>query len=123
MIPHRNVELGKIRSSPSPLPLPLLSTRISHSQNAQKRHQKILIQRVADEPNIPVPHPTQKPCRVDPMQDATLRDPFPRIDDSHVVPLVPEAVPGVSVKWAGLIVHGSAVGVLDPMTFEEIAGG
>lgn len=123
MIRHRNIEPGKISSSPSPFPLPLLSTHIRYSKNAQKRHQKILIQGVTDERYVPIPHQAQKPNRVDPRQDAILRNPFPGIDDAHVVPLVPQAVPGVSVKWAGLVVHGYVVGVLDPTAFEEIAGG
>lgn len=48
----------------------------------------VLVQRVPHEPNIPVPHRTQKPEWVNPLQDAIFRDPLVRIIGAHLVPLV-----------------------------------
>lgn len=36
------------------------------------------------------------------MQNAILRDPFPRVHDSHVVPLVPQAVPKQVSSYMGV---------------------
>jgi len=120
VIRHRDIELGKISSFPSPFPLPLPGTHVSHSKHTQERHQEVLIQRVANKPNIPVPHQTQKLGRIKPRQSAGFRDPFPRIDETHVCSLVSEAVPGVSVEWAGVVVEGFVGRVENPATFEGI---
>lgn len=123
MVSDRNIKLGKIPTSPSPLSLPLPRSSISHPKNTKKRNQEILIQRVPHKPNSPVPHRTQKPDRIDARRIAAFRDPFPGIDGFHVLPLVFEAIPRVSVKWAGSVVDGYVMGVLDPTAPGEIARG
>lgn len=121
VISNSNIKLGKISTSPSPFFLPLLGTQIDHSKNTQKRHQKVLTQRIPDKPNIPISHQIKKPKRVDPRQITRFRHPFPRIDVAHVVPLVPQTVPSVAVKRARLVVDGSPSGIENPMALIEIA--
>lgn len=121
MIGHSDIEFRKISTSPSPLPLPPLGTRIGHPQNAKKRSQEILVQGVPNKPNSPIPHQTQKPNWVNPWKITPRRDPSPRIDPTHVIPLVLEAVPCVPVEWAGLIIDGFVGGVFNPISMEKIA--
>lgn len=127
MISHSDIELGKIGTFPSTFLFPLLSTLISKPENTKKRNQEILIERVPNEPNIPIPHTTQKPNRVDPVQVASMWDPFPRVNEGEILTLVSDAVPGVSVKGAGVVVEeervGAAIGIEDPVTFEEVTVG
>lgn len=123
VISNSDIKLRKISSFPGPFSLPLLSTRISQSQNTQKRYQKVLIQRVPNKPNILISHHFQEFSRVDLGQNTAFGHPCPRIDPTHVSPLVSNAVPGVSVKWAGLIVHGLPIGISYPLAFEEVTWG
>lgn len=123
MVSNRDIKLGKMSPSPRPFPLPLLGARIGRPQYTKERNQEVLIQRVAHEPNVLVPHQTQEPNRVDPVQAATFGDPSPRIDRDHVLSLVPQAVPGVPVERARLVVHGfPGFRVADPSAVEEVAG-
>lgn len=120
MIGHSDIKLGKISTFPSTFLLPLLGTHISHSKHTQERHQKVLIQWVPNKPNIPVPHQTQEPGRVNPGQSAWFGYPFPRIDETHVLSLALETVPCVSVKRACVVVERLTGRVEDPFTFEEV---
>lgn len=122
MIGHSDIEFGEISPSPRPLPLPLFCAQISHSQYTQKRHQKVLVQRITNKTYIPIPHHSEELSWVDAIQCAVFRHPFPRIDRVHFLPLVPEAIPGVAVERAGLVVEGlCGFGVLNPSAIEEIA--
>ncbi|XXG49030.1 hypothetical protein AAC387_Pa02g3322 [Persea americana] len=123
MVSDCDIEFRKVPSSPSPLPLPLARSSIGRSQNTEKRNQEILIQRVPNEPNSPVSHQTQKPNGIDTWGIAVFRDPFPGIDRFHVLSLVSEAIPGVSMKWARSVIDGGVMGVLDPTAPGEIARG
>lgn len=49
-------------------------------------------------------------------------DPSPRVDEGHVLPLIPEAVPCVSVEGASLVVERGVVGIRDPVASEEVTG-
>lgn len=123
VISDGDIELGKIRTPPSTLLFPLFSTLVSDPKNTEKRNQKILVKRVPNKPNISVPHKTQKPKRVDPVQGAVLWDPFPRVDEAHVLPLVSDAVPCVSMEGTCLVVERDTVGIGDPVASEEVAVG
>lgn len=123
MIGHSDIKLGEISPSPSPLSLPFPSTTVTHSQHTQKRDEKVLVQRVPNKPNVLVSHQIEEPGRVDPIQIAGAGQPLPGIDPRHVVPLIPDAVPGISVEGAGGIVDGFASGIKDPAAVEEIARG
>ena len=116
------IEFGKIGTPPSTLLLPLLGALISDTENAEKRSQEILVEGIPNKPNICILHHTQKPNRVDPGQVAALWDPPPRVDEGHVLALVPEAVPCVAVEGACLVVERGVVGIGDPLASEEVAG-
>ncbi|OMO92117.1 hypothetical protein COLO4_17853 [Corchorus olitorius] len=122
MIGNRDIIPGEISPSPSTLFLPLFSTRISRTKNTQKRHQKILIQRIPNKANIPIPHQTQESPGINSLQAAIFGHPFPGIDGFHIVPLVLKTIPGVSMKWAGIIIERLRLGgVQDPISIEKVA--
>lgn len=66
MISDGDIVFGEISSPPSTFPLPLFGTVISDSENAKKRNQEILIERIPNEPYILIPDGIQKPKGVDP---------------------------------------------------------
>lgn len=121
MVRHRNIEPGKVTPLPGSLPLPLPATQISTPEHTEKRHKEILVQRVPNETNPLSPHQTQKPQRIDPRQIAPFGDPFQGIDLTHVVSTVPEAVPGVPVERAGVVVGGFSIWIGFPVAVEEVA--
>jgi len=123
VISDGDIEFGKIGTPPSTLLFPLFGSLIGDPENAEKRSQEILVEGVPNKPNVPVPHPTQKPKRVDPIQVAVLGHPLPGVDDAHILPLVSEAVPGVTVEGTCLVVERGAVRIGDPVAGEKIAFG
>lgn len=56
VISDSDIELREVTPTPSFLLFPLDSTRVSRSKHTQQRNHEILVQRVPDEPDVPVPH-------------------------------------------------------------------
>lgn len=123
MISNSNIKFRKISTPPSTFLFPLSCTLISNPESTQERDQEILIEGIPNKPNILISHQTQKPKRVDPIQIAATWDPFPWIDQAQILPLVSDAIPCVSMEGTRVVVEWGVIGIEDPGTFEEVAGG
>lgn len=124
MVGDGDIELGEVAAPPCPLTLPLARPSVGRVEGAEECHQEVLIERVPHEADPPAPHGGEEGGRVDAGErgsTAVVGEPDPGVDGVHVLPSVPEAVPGVPMKDARPIVERPPPGVARPSADGEIA--